>query len=273
MKQYDGRITTQNLVPLGVATAGSVVELLNLSDEGSVAIQVTGTYTGALTAYGRVNGKDWVALSGFTNVTTGATVATIASGTAGLFRADVSGFEAFRLSADGAVTGTAVVALRAGAAAASNTDVSVSLENSDVQIGAVEIKDATTDDRINVKNTEAAGTEFGAITRPIVGQASVAKTAAYANSLIVKASAGKLYGFAGYNSGPAQFIQVHNSATVPADAAVPDILISVAAASNFSFGAGSAVYPFATGITICNSTTGPTKTIGAADCWINALYR
>lgn len=150
MIKADGLITTQNLAPAGEATPGSVVELFDLRDEGSVAVQVNGTYTGALTPYGRVNAKDWVQLVGLTNVTTGITVANIASGIAGIFRADVAGYEAFRLSADGAVTGAAAVTMRAGGAPSSVTDVRVSLEEADVEIGAVEVKDATTDNRLTV---------------------------------------------------------------------------------------------------------------------------
>jgi len=99
-----------------------------------------------------------------------------------------------------------------------------------------------------------------------------ATTTAYAASLVVKATAGKLLGFQGYNSlATAQFIQVYDSATLPADAAVPEVVIVVPGKSNFSisFGVGRL---FATGIVIGNSATGPTKTIGAADCWIDAQY-
>lgn len=95
-------------------------------------------------------------------------------------------------------------------------------------------------------------------------------TSAYATSLVVKASAGKCFDIRGYNSlASAQFVQVHDAASLPADTAVPEEVVSVPASSNFSitFPEGKT---FSTGIVVCNSSTGPTKTIGAADLWISA---
>ena len=100
-----------------------------------------------------------------------------------------------------------------------------------------------------------------------------ATTTAYAASIIAKATAGTLYMITGYNSGPDQFIQIHDSATLPANAAVPKVIFLVPAASNFSYDLGNYGRYFAAGITICNSTTGPTKTIGAANCWIDVQYK
>jgi len=102
--------------------------------------------------------------------------------------------------------------------------------------------------------------------------ASEVHSTAYEASHVIKATAGKLHGFSGYNSGPAQFIQIYNSATLPADTAVPIIIIKIAATDNFSWDSGGKPYPFATGMVIGNSSTGPTKTIGAADCWFNVLF-
>lgn len=96
---------------------------------------------------------------------------------------------------------------------------------------------------------------------------------AYTNSQIAKASSGILRSISGYNSGQAQWIQVHNTATLPSDTAVPVIIFLADANSNFSYDAPREGKWFSTGITICNSTTDVTKTIGLSNCWFNILYR
>jgi hypothetical protein len=98
-------------------------------------------------------------------------------------------------------------------------------------------------------------------------------TVAYVNGTVVKNAPGTLYGLTGYNSkATAQFIQIHDSASVPSDAAVPKIIISIPATSSFSLDFPIPGRIFDNGITICNSSTGPTKTIGSADIWIDAQF-
>lgn len=102
---------------------------------------------------------------------------------------------------------------------------------------------------------------------------ATAESTAYATNLVVKASAGRLYAISGYNSHTSdQFIQIHNTSSLPADASVPKRIIRVYADSNFYIDFGDYGLYCSTGITLCNSTTGPTKTIGAANVWFQADY-
>jgi len=97
--------------------------------------------------------------------------------------------------------------------------------------------------------------------------ANNATQAALANQLQASASGCTVWGVAGYNSkASAQFIQLHDSATTPADTAVPAFNLTVPASSNFSIDFGVYGMTFKNGVYICNSSTAPTKTIGAADC-------
>ena len=98
-------------------------------------------------------------------------------------------------------------------------------------------------------------------------------SAAYEASHVIKAAPGTLITVFGYNSGGAQFIQVHDATALPADTGVPKITFAVAAASNFYLDVPATGMDFGTGIVVCNSTTGPTKTIGSANCWFVAIYR
>ena len=100
-----------------------------------------------------------------------------------------------------------------------------------------------------------------------------ATSVALVNSLVVKSGAGRLFGFSGdSNKASAQFIQVFDAASLPADTAVPVIVIRVAATTTFSAYFGSIGRWFTRGIVICNSSTEATKTIGSADTWFDVQY-
>ena len=100
-----------------------------------------------------------------------------------------------------------------------------------------------------------------------------ANSLGYVTNLVVKNTSGTLFGFTGYNSkASAQFIQVFDAAILPADAAVPTLTFTAAASSNFSIDFGVRGRQFLNGIVICNSSTGPTKTIGSADIFVDAQY-
>ena len=74
------------------------------------------------------------------------------------------------------------------------------------------------------------------------------------------------------NSASDQWVQVFDSASAPANGAVPSLVILAPAQfqAGFSWPTGR---PFTAGIYVCNSTTDVTKTLGAADCLFDINYR
>lgn len=112
-----GAITTQNLVPAGVATANSAVELDLGGNYNTVGIQVTGVYTGALSVQYTLDGANWITVAGtvvgnaIEDITVGTAAATIASAAQGIRRIRSAGMGKIRVTALAAVTGTATITL------------------------------------------------------------------------------------------------------------------------------------------------------------------
>jgi hypothetical protein len=102
---------------------------------------------------------------------------------------------------------------------------------------------------------------------------SHASTSALSKSLVIKNSPGVLYKLKGDNdSASEQFIQLHDSATVPDDGVVPKESIRIPADTSFTFTFDEGL-DFSNGIVVTNSSTLATKTIGSSDdCWFTADY-
>ena len=197
--------------------------------------------------------------------------AVAASGDRGLFALAIRRDTATADAANGDYVGLHVDAL--GKLRTTGTyveDVAASDGQEIVGVGAVrrdtQASSSGSDGDWSTFNTDA----FGRLRVSDRNEVSKAKTTALATNLVVKASAGKLFGFYGYST-VTQFIQVHNATSLPADTAVPDGVFPITANTPFSLWLEHPE-PYTTGIVICNSTTGPTKTIGAANTWIVALY-
>lgn len=105
-----------------------------------------------------------------------------------------------------------------------------------------------------------------------------ATTSAVAASLIVTPSTTtnqhlRCFDIVGYNNSASdQYIQVHDTAALPANGAVPVAVLLAPAGYQFAF-TWTAGRLFANGITVCNSSTAATKTIGSADCLFDINYR
>lgn len=96
------------------------------------------------------------------------------------------------------------------------------------------------------------------------------RSAVYEASRMAYAGECVLYGFHVYNSKVSQqFILLFDAEAIPADGQVPEVFWTVPASSQLDVAYTPHGRPHRQGITLCNSSTGPTKTIGAADCWFD----
>lgn len=100
---------------------------------------------------------------------------------------------------------------------------------------------------------------------------NVAQSALAAGKLVSVAPT-ILYGISGYNSGPAQFIQLHDKAN-PVNGDAPVLNIAVGAAANYSIDFGVYGMSFSNALYAANSTTPGALTIGAGDCQFYARIR
>lgn len=112
-RSVSGTITVQNTSSSDACTSASCVDM-DITDRGTVSVQVSGTYTGALSVQRTNDGITWQTLSASTTLTNaaGTQTATVASGTTGTFAvSNVTGFRKIRITALAAVTGTATVVI------------------------------------------------------------------------------------------------------------------------------------------------------------------
>ena len=82
-----------------------------------------------------------------------------------------------------------------------------------------------------------------------------------------------VYGFTVYSTKvAAQFGNVFDNATLPADGQVPLFSFPILANNLGAFSWGTTGREFMSGLVLCNSSTDATKTLGSADCFFDVQY-
>ena len=146
---------------------------------------------------------------------------------------------------------------------------------------------ATANGGMHINLRDSAGTEIGTSVNPVtvankeqpdataLFSPTNSTSTVYESSRVIKATPGTLYSILCFNSSAsAQWIQLHNSTAVPINGTVPTgPIFLVPAGGNLSISSDKFGRFFSSGIIVCNSTTGPTKTTGAADCWFDCQYQ
>ena len=244
-----GTITTQNLVPGGVATAGSAVEI-TLNGAASIAPQAVGTYTGALSLQVTVDGANWITAGGapFVSINTGGYLAAITSALTGIFQADVGGFTKARITALAAVTGSVVVTIRSASAS------SMVALDAGLPAGANSIGSVTQATAANFNATVVGNGTFAvqSAMTPVTPTASIVNSAATTNATSVKASAGTIYQITATNSGAAAaFLKIYNLAVAPTvGTSVPALTLAVPPSGVLSVNLGTMGLRLGTGISL-----------------------
>lgn len=270
-----GAITTQNLVPTGVATVGSAVEL-TMNGYSNLTIQTTGTYTGALTLQGTVNGTTWVTFGGtpIINTNTNGALATITSALQSTFQAEVGGFVKVRITALAAVTGTATVTLNASQSS-TIVDIGSIVAGSNV-IGQVTQSGTWTVMPGNTPNTSPwlAKLELGTSS---LSTSTSLNSAAGTNATSLKNTAG-VVGFISLNNTTItpKYFRLFNKASAPTVGTdTPFLVVTIPAASSKEIAYSNGV-EFTTGIAYAitgGATATDSTAIVAGDVQLNITYQ
>lgn len=246
VSRMQGSITTQNLVPTGTATAGSAVEW-ETNGAASFGIQPSGTYTGALSLQGTINGITWETVGGtpFIKRSDGSATATIASGLTGIYTVNTAGYWKLRVSGLAAMTGGATVTLY-GIASDGTSTATVSGTVAATQSGTWTVQPG------NTANTTAWKVDGSAVTQPVSGSAT--GSAVPAGAFFMGARSGA--NLVGVIQGSATAkIDVSTATTTEIVALSGSTKIYVTSLSLIAGGTGNIKFVYGTGVACATGTT------------------
>lgn len=230
-----GIISTQNLVPLGAATANSAVEI-SCSGLSTVTIQTVGTYTGALSPQFTVDGTTWITVTSLALLKTdGVYSATIPTAIQGIFAIDVSGYKKFRMTALAAVTGSVTLTLN-GSTSTGLLGIDNPLPAGTNSIGAV--------------TATMTSTTLSAPAAAITG-VTIAKvlSAATSNSTLVLTGVRRVVGWNLFNTTITyKYFRFYNKATAPTVGTDSPLFVIGIPPNNRSEASGALPIPFTLGL-------------------------
>ncbi len=242
-------VSTTNPLPTVLkAETTKVIGTVNVAAGQTIATTNAGTFAVQAAA---TLAAETTKVIGTVNVAAGQTIATTNAGTFAVQAAATLAAETTKVIGTVNVAAAQTIAVTNATASNLKTAATLDAETTKV-IGTVNVAASQT-----IATTQATKTNV--------------HSTAYEASHVLKSSAGLLFMVTGYNSKTtAQWIQLHDATSLPSNTAVPVMIFTVSPQSNFSIDYGTiGGRNFTTGIVVANSTTGPTLTTGASDCFFD----
>ncbi len=252
-----GTITTQNLVPAGVATDGSAVEIA-CNTKGACAIQVVGTWAGVLSLQGTIDGTNWVTIgmaSAVKNIATDTYSASIPSASPGIYFAPCGAYVKLRVTALAATTGSAVITMNLTRASRSVT-IDSGLPPGSAVLG-----------NVNLTTSASQGGSLHSLV-----------AAATTNATSVKAAPGTIYAHVISNKAiTGMWFKFYNKASAPTvgtDVPVLQYLVPASTSISLNFGAAGLLFSngIAFAITVLDAAN-DTTAVAAAQCYSTLVYK
>ena len=181
--------------PTDYTASGSItgnnqtLSLTSMNGVSTAAIEISGTWSGFVSAYGRVDGANWVQVQNLYSIGNGNTYLSVISN--GLYTADIAGFQDFQISSGpSGWSGTATVTLRASAGTPSQALLSTVASNQTGGTQKTQIVDSVGHNALVQGNSLQVAVTNGPNISNITGTVSLPTGASTAANQVIPGSAG-----------------------------------------------------------------------------------